>query len=135
MKKSYSPKWVSSKQPRKQRKYRFNAPLHRRQKMVSVHLDKPLRRTYTTRAMPVRKGDEVKVMRGKYKKKTGKISRVDLKSCKVYIENVKMKKTSGQEVEVPMDPSNLMIIKLETDDKKRLRSLSRKKKAKAIEFK
>jgi len=103
--------------------------------MVSVHLDKPLRRTYTTRAMPVRKGDEVKVMRGKYKKKTGKISRVDLKSCKVYIENVKMKKTSGQEVEVPMDPSNLMIIKLETDDKKRLRSLSRKKKAKAIEFK
>lgn len=131
--KTYSPKWLSSIQPRKQRKYRYNAPLHRRQKMMSAHLDKALRRTYATRAVPLRKGDEVRVMRGEHRGRSGKISAVDLKHLKIYVENIKVKKPSGQEVEVALDPSNVMITKLELEDKKRMRSLSRKKKGKKAE--
>ncbi len=126
MKKSYSSRWKSSRQPRKQRKYRHNAPLHKRQKMVSAHLAKDLRKQYKRRAMPLRKGDEVKVMKGQHRGSYGKIEKIDLKRLKVNIENVKTKKTSGEEVAVTIDPSNLLITKLELGDKKRFAATKRK---------
>ena len=46
MKKKFSESWKSSKQVRKQRKYRYNAPLHIKQKFVNVHLAKELRKKY-----------------------------------------------------------------------------------------
>lgn len=122
--KKWSRKWKSSKQPRKQRKYRKNAPLHIRHKLVSVHLSKELQKKYKRRSFPVRKGDEVEIMRGNYKKKTGKVSRVDLKKMKVYIEGITRKKVAGTEVQVPFHPSNLRIISL-FEDKKRLKALNR----------
>ncbi|MCD6381372.1 MAG: 50S ribosomal protein L24, partial [Candidatus Aenigmarchaeota archaeon] len=67
MEKKFSKKWVSSKEPRKQRKYRYNAPLHIRQKLVSAHLTKELRNELGIRSLPVRKNDRVKIMRGKFK--------------------------------------------------------------------
>jgi len=94
--------------------------------MVSMHLHKALRKEYNKRALPARKGDEVRVMRGKFSGTTGKISRVDLKSLKVYVDNVKVKKVSGQEVEAALDPSNLMITKLEFEDKRRRTFMKRK---------
>jgi len=121
MKKSYSSHWKSSKQPRKQRKYRYNAPLHVRQKMLRSHLAKDLRSAYKRRSLPLRKGDEVKVMTGEFRGTFGKIEGIDLKKLKVTMENVKIKKTSGQEMAVAFDPSNLLITKTETGDKKRLR--------------
>ncbi|MCW1309534.1 MAG: 60S ribosomal protein L26, partial [Candidatus Nanoarchaeia archaeon] len=36
--KYWSKKWKSSKKPSKQRKYRYNAPLHIRRKFLSVNL-------------------------------------------------------------------------------------------------
>ncbi len=121
MQKKFSNKWISSRQPRKQRKYRYNATLHLRHKMMAAHLDKTLAKEYKRRSVPIKKGDEVKVMRGSYRKKEGKISRIDLKKLKVYIDSVKKKKVSGQEVEVPIDPSNVKILKLNLDDPKRFR--------------
>ena len=49
MKKDYSSKWKASKQPRKQRKLRANAPLHVKHKMMSSNLDKELRKKYEKR--------------------------------------------------------------------------------------
>src|SRR3989338_824610 len=128
MKKEFSIKWISSRQPRKQRKYRYNAPMHVRQRLVSAHLEKTLRKEYNKRTLTVRKGDEVKIMRGQFRGTRGKISKVDMKRLKVYVENAKMKKVSGQEVEAPIDPSNVMITKLNFDDKKRRKFLARKPK-------
>jgi len=126
MKAKYSSHWKSSKQPRKQRKLRYNAPLHKRQKMVSAHLAKDLRKQYKRRAMPLRKGDEVKIMNGKHKGSYGKIEKIDLRQLKAKVENIKTKKTSGEEVAISMDPSNLMITKLELADKKRFAMIKRK---------
>src|SRR3989338_3904401 len=126
MKAKYSSHWKSSKQPRKQRKFRYNAPLHKRQKMVSAHLAKDLRKQYKRRAMPLRKGDEVKVMKGQHRGLYGKIEEIDLQKLKVKVENIKTKKTSGEEVAISMDPSNLMITKLELADKKRFAMIKRK---------
>ncbi|MBU5678658.1 MAG: 50S ribosomal protein L24 [Candidatus Aenigmatarchaeota archaeon] len=127
MRKKFSRKWISSKQPRKQRKYRYNAPLHIRHKLVSAHLSKKLREEYKRRAIPIRKGDKVRIMRGKYKGMQGSVIKVDLKKLKVYVDCAKRKKASGQEVHVPLDPSNLEIIELNLEDKKRLKRLKKKK--------
>lgn len=117
-----------SSKPRKQRKFLFTAPLHLRRKFLSSHLSKELREKYKTRSFPVRKGDEVEIMRGKFKKKTGKISRVDLKEYKVYIEGIIRKRTTGVDVQVPIHPSNLRIMNLNLEDKKRVKILERKAK-------
>ena len=119
--------WKSSSQTRKQRKYRFNAPLHARHKMLAAHLSKELRKEMGFRSIPLRKGDEVAVMTGEYKKMKGTITRVDMKMLKIYVDSVKKKKVSGQEVEMAIDPSNLKITKLIMDDSKRKKTTQRKK--------
>jgi len=125
MRKKWSMFWNRSRQPRKQRKYRINAPLHKRQKLVSANLDKKLRERYKKRSLPLRTGDEVLVMRGRFKGKMGNVSKISLKKLRVYIDGLKIKKATGQEVEVSFDPSNLKIMKLNLDDKKRLKRVKR----------
>jgi large subunit ribosomal protein L24 len=127
MHKKWSREWVASKQPRKQRKYRYYAPLHVRQRLVSANLDKKLREQYKRRALPLRSGDEILIMRGEFKKQGGKVKTVDLKKVKLTVEGIKIKKVSGQEVDVYIDPSNVKITKLNLDDKKRLAKLSKAK--------
>jgi len=115
-------------QPRKQRKARYNAPLHSRQKLVHAHISKEAREKLkiTKRSTAVREGDKVKVMNGKFRGKTGKVSEVDLKGLKVYVEGVTARKAKGQEVPAALEPSNLMIIELDLSDKKRKEILERK---------
>ncbi len=125
MKNEWSSKWVSSKQPRKQRKYRHNAPLHIRRKFLSAHLSPVLRKRHSKRSFPVRKGDEVLVMTGSMKGRKGIIERVSVRESKVYIENIKAKKADGSEVLRPIQPSNLMITVLKVEDKMRGRALER----------
>jgi len=129
MKKQWSSKWKSSKQPRKQRKYRYEAPLHIKRKFLSASLAKPLRERYERRSMILRKGDEVIVMKGDIKGTKGIIEKADIKKGKVYIEGVKMKKVDGSEVSRPIAPPNLLITKLNLDDKKRQAVLERSGKA------
>jgi len=119
-------KQPKSKKPRKQRKFLYKAPLHLRRKMLASHLSKELREKYKRRSMPVRKGDEVLVMRGGFKGKTGKISRIDLKKYHVYIEGITRRRTVGTDVQVPIHPSNLQIINLNLDDKRRVKIIERK---------
>lgn len=115
-----------SKKPRKQRKFLYKAPLHLRRKMIAAHLSKELREKYKTRSMPLRKGDEVEVMRGEFKKRRGKILKIDTKNYKVYIEGITRKKTDGTERLVPFHPSNLKIINLNLEDKRRIKILERR---------
>jgi len=117
---------IQSKKPRKQRKFLFTAPLHLRSKFLASHLSKELREKYKTRSLPVRKGDEVEVMRGSSKGKKGKISRVNLKRYKVYIEGVTRKRTTGIDVQIPFHPSNLKLINLNLEDKRRLKVLEKR---------
>ena len=60
MSQQFSTTWNASKQPRKQRKYRYNAPLHTKQKFLQVHLSPELRKKYSLRNILVKKGDKVK---------------------------------------------------------------------------
>jgi len=126
MKKHFSKHWKASKQPRKQVKYRANAPLHIKHKFMSANLDKDLRKKYGKRSFPLRKGDSVKILRGEFKKKTGKVGLVDLKKLRIAIENLQRTKKDGSKINIWFDPSNLQIKELDLDDKKRLNALGRK---------
>ncbi len=121
---------TDSKQPRKQRKARYEAPLHSRQKWLAVHLNKEMRGKLKTkrRSVPVREGDRVKIMRGENKGKSGKVTRVDLRYSKVYVEGVVRKKGKGGEALIPIDPSKLLMVDAGFSDKMRSRILERSKK-------
>jgi large subunit ribosomal protein L24 len=123
MRKKFSTKWKSSKQPRKQRKYLANAPLHIKKKLMGVNLSKELRKKYSKRTLPLRKKDVVKIVRGKFKGKRGKIIGVILKAQKVEVEGIQIKKQDGSKVNVKLRPSNLQIIELNLEDKKRNKAL------------
>jgi large subunit ribosomal protein L24 len=126
MKIHFSKTWKASKQVRKQRKYRYNAPLHLRGKFLNVHLSKELIKKYNKRALRVRKGDKVRILRGNFKKKEGKVERVDSKTSKVYVSKIEMERKDGTKSLRPLDPSNLMIIELISEDKNRKKILERK---------
>ena len=127
MKKKWSKNWVSSKQPRKQRKYRAKAPLHVRRKMISAHLVKELVKTHKKRSFPVRKGDKVKVLRGEFKGTIGEIEKVDRKKLKLHVKGVEKKKREGvAQTKIPVDPSNVILLSLNLSDKRRQAALTRK---------
>lgn len=118
---------MMSHKARKQRKMRATAPLHLRHKMMASHLSDQLRSQVKRRSLPLRKGDEVTVMRGKFKGTTGKVAKIDLKDMKAYVDSVKRRKVSGVEVQIALDPSKLMITNPVLDDPRRKLVLERKR--------
>lgn len=126
MKKKFSTKWKASKRPGKQRKYSANAPLHIKSKMMSANISKDLRKKYGKRNVVVRKGDKVKIMRGKFRKKEGKILRIEMKKDRVFIEGIQKKKIDGSNAQVPVKVSKIQIIEFMLDDKKRMNMLQEK---------
>tara|TARA_Y100000310_G_scaffold325414_1_gene388850 strand:- start:639 stop:1145 length:507 start_codon:yes stop_codon:yes gene_type:complete len=130
MKSDFSKTWKASKQPRKQRKYVYNAPLHLRYKFMAATLSKDLRKKHGIRNIEVRKGDEVKIMRGKFKKKTGKVGKVDLGGTRISIDGIERTKKDGAKIPVWFNPSKVMIISLDLDDRKRMKRLKKKEEPK-----
>ncbi len=112
MKQKFSTSWKSSKQPRKQRKYLANAPLHIKRKFLSVNISKELRKKYGRKNIPVIKGDKIKIMRGKFKGKNGKVLEIKAKISKIIVEGIQIKKQDGSKVNLKLQPSNLQIIEL-----------------------
>jgi len=74
------------KKPGKQRKRLYNAPAHLRHKFMGAPLSQELISSKGAKALPVRKGDTVRVMRGDHKGFEGKVSRVDLKRYRISLK-------------------------------------------------
>jgi ribosomal protein L24 len=66
-------------------------------------------------------------MRGDHKGFEGKISRVDLKTYRVYVEGLTREKVDGTTVFAPVHPSKVTITRLNLDDKWRKKILERRK--------
>jgi large subunit ribosomal protein L26e len=75
--------------------------------------------------MPIRKDDEVRVVRGKFAGKEGKITQVYRKKYVIHIERVTRDKANGQTVNIGINASNVQITKLKMD-KSRKAILDRK---------
>jgi len=127
MKKLWSRFWKSSSQTRKQRKYKHNAPLHIKHKMMSAGVSRELRKEHSIRSIPIKKGDTVKLISGQFKGKNGKVTKVSLAKQSVFIEGADVSRADGSKALYPVHPSNLTITKLNLADKKRVEKIERMK--------
>lgn len=100
---------------RKSRKAHHSAPSSVRRTIMSAPLSKELREKYNVRSIPIRKDDEVTVVRGSNKGREGKITSVYRLKYIVHIERVVKEKSSGQSVPIGVHPSKVVITKLKLD--------------------
>jgi len=100
---------------RKSRAAHYNAPSSVRRTIMSAPLSKELREKYNVRSIPIRKDDEVLVVRGSNKGREGKITSVYRLKYIVHIERVVKEKSSGQAVPIGVHPSKVVITKLKLD--------------------
>merc|ERR1719421_831230 len=101
----FSPNVSSSR--RKSRKAHFSASSSERRIIMSAPLSSELRSKYNVRSMPVRKDDEVSVVRGTYKGREGKIIQVYRKKWVIHIERITREKASGATVQVGINKLRL----------------------------
>ena len=120
------------RKPTKQRKMLFQAPDHIRHKHFAAPLSPELRASRGVRAIPVRSGDAVRIMRGDHKGFEGKVTRIDRRKYRIYVEGLTREKVDGTTILVPVHPSKVMITNLNLEDKWRKQVLERKRKALAI---
>merc|ERR1711879_679647 len=107
------------------RKAHFDAPGHIRRKIMSAPLSKELRSQHGIRSIPIRKDDEVTVVRGASRGSEGRIVQVYRAKWVVHIERLQKEKANGATVAVPVHPSNVVITKIRMD-KDRKNMLARK---------
>lgn len=110
---------MESSKPKKQRKKFFSEKLHQLHRHLGANLSKELRKVLKKRSLSVRKDDLVKIVRGKHRGKKGKILGLNYKKHVVSVEKITRKKTDGTEVFIPIHASNLLLLELAGDDKKR----------------
>jgi large subunit ribosomal protein L24 len=116
---------MKSLKSRKQRKEYFNAPLHKKRKWISSHLEENLLLKYDKRRVTLVEGDNVKIMRGSFKGHEGKITNVNQRRRFVEVEGLVMTKADGKKIPKPIHASNLLITKLNLTDKWRRDKLER----------
>ncbi|CAO2650510.1 Nn.00g018020.m01.CDS01 [Neocucurbitaria sp. VM-36] len=100
---------------RKSRKAHFGAPSSVRRVIMSAPLSKELREKHGVRSIPIRKDDEITVVRGSNKGREGKVSSVyRLKYC-IHVNGIVREKSNGQSVPIPIAPSKVVVTKLKLD--------------------
>merc|ERR1711929_2319 len=97
-------------------KRHFSAPSHIRRRLMSAPLSKELKQKYGVRSMPIRKDDEVMVVRGHFKgQQVGKVVQCYRKKFVIHVERMQREKVNGTTVQVGIHPSNCVITKLKLD--------------------
>ena len=82
---------------------------------MSSPLSKELRSKHNVRSLPIRKNDEVLIVRGTYKGREGKIIQVYRRKYVVHVEKISRQKVNGQTVPIGIHPSNAVITKIHMD--------------------
>jgi large subunit ribosomal protein L24 len=93
---------------------------------MSAPLSPELMKSRGIKSIPVRKGDTVRVVRGDRKGFEGKISRIDLKNYRLYIEGLTREKVDGTTIFISLHPSKVVIKNLNLDDRWRKRVVERR---------
>jgi len=108
-----------SRKPSKQRKLLFNLPMHARKSIMTAPLTDSLVERLKLKRVPIRRNDEVVIIKGDYRGAKGLITRVNRKKGKVFVEGVTRERADGTVVPIPISPYNVVITKLDTSDKRR----------------
>ncbi|KAK9352044.1 60S ribosomal protein [Lipomyces doorenjongii] len=99
----------------KSRKAHFAAPSSVKRVIMSAPLSKELREKYKVRSVPIRKDDEISVVRGSFKGKEGKVTQVYRLKYVIQVEKLTKDKVDGSSVPVSVHPSKVVITKLKLD--------------------
>ncbi len=104
-----------------ERKKYYSEKIHKKKNRLHVHLSKDLQAKMKPkkRAVLVRKGDSVKIMRGPGKGKSAKVLSVSTIKRKVYLEGIAAKTLRGREVPIAIEPSNLVLVGLESSKERK----------------
>ena len=89
------------------RKFYFNVPISSLTNLQNRNLQ--------VRSIPIRKDDEVIVVRGSQKGREGKVTSVYRLKYLIHIERVSREKSNGQSVPIGVHPSKVVINKLKMD--------------------
>jgi large subunit ribosomal protein L24 len=76
--------------------------------------------------MPIIRDDTVQITKGDRRLSEGKVLRVDSKRGKIYVEGVTRTRMDGSTVQLPIQPENVMITRLNLDDGIRREKLERR---------
>lgn len=117
---------MKTTKPGKQRKRLYQAPLNERYKRFSAPLSSKLKESHGANSVPVRNGDTVMIMRGDRKGSEGKVTQINRKKYRIFIEGATREKMDGTTTFIPIHPSKVMITRLNLDDKWRKKILERK---------
>ena len=125
---------MKTTKPTKQRKMVFQAPINQRYKRFAAPLSSKLKDSHGTSSVPVKKGDTVMIMRGDRRGSEGKVTQVDRKNYRIFVEGANREKVDGTSIPVPIHPSKVMITRLNLDDKWRKKIMERKSVAEKAEI-
>ena len=99
---------------------------------MSANLSKELREKHGVRSLPVRKDDEVLIVRGSNNEVRGKVLQVYRRRWCIYVEKVTRQKKNGALIKIPIHPSNCVLTKLKlTPDREDL--IKRKREGRGLE--
>jgi len=118
---------VSSKPTKVRKREVYNAPLHVRSKRIVAPLSKDLREKLGIKRIRVRRGDRVLIVRGSFKGHEGRVTRVDVKRERIFVEGAVLRKADGTEVPYPIHPSKVLVVELDLSDKRRKELVERAK--------
>jgi large subunit ribosomal protein L26e len=104
-----------SRSRRKSRKAHFQAPSHERRVIMSAPLSTELRAKHHVRSMPIRRDDEVVVVRGAFKGREGKVMACYRRKYVIHVERLTCEKANQMSVPVGINASNVVITKLKMD--------------------
>jgi large subunit ribosomal protein L24 len=107
---------IESKQPKKQRKALFNHKNHQRSKLLTTRVADFLRDEYGIKKLPIRVGDQVRVVRGEFKDFEGEVIEVTRKQ-RVKVKECVFEKVDGTQFHPGIHISNLIITKFKDERK------------------
>ncbi|TXT67267.1 MAG: 50S ribosomal protein L24 [Promethearchaeota archaeon] len=105
---------VSSTKPSKQRKALYNYKNHQRSKLLRTRLADFLQEDYGIRTLPLRVGDQVRIVKGEFKDFEGEVISIT-KKLRVKIKEAAFEKADGTEWNPSIHISNLVITKFKEE--------------------
>ena len=107
---------INSTQPRKQRKALYNYRNDQRSKLLSTRVADFLREEYGIKKLPIRVGDDVRVLRGEFKDFEGEVIEV-MKNQRVQVKECVFDKNDGTQFHPSIHVSKLVITKFKDERK------------------
>lgn len=90
---------------------------------MTVPLSRELRKRFGRRAVPVRKGDTVRVLSGSFVGREERVAKVDRRDYALTLDNVTAKAADEKMKPLPIRPAHLVITRLNLSDPWRRRTL------------